>query len=309
MLVNTPDHPDLAIAIRTLVAGGFVLVNVQRNPGYVLLHMDRPDEFGAAHHYCLALAEHDFQEAHVAAAKIAAEHRRAQLILIGHGETNDVPTVEWDRFLNLFGGPVFTSTPFEPHFTERMIQLGYNQLPEGMEGKPDDLYEAYARIALEFVLGTRVIRYGQDRLFEARPDGIVLPYHGFAALYDAKAYTDGYEVTLDTIRQFRTYVEEFQTRYRPYLQQLSAFIVISSDFPHQQETLVKRSRALFVACGVPLVFLTSETLGTIVTLMAARSVARSAINWRAIFANPIINVEDVENELKTIRRDEIVRIE
>lgn len=307
--MDTLAHPDLAIAVRTLVAGGFVLVNVQRNPGYVLLHMDRPDEFGAIHRYCLALAEDSFQEAHVAGARISAEHRRAQLILIGRGETNDVPAVEWDRFLNLFGGPVFTSTPFEPHFTDRIIKLGYNQLPEGLEGKPDDLYEAYARVALEFVLGARVIRYGQDRLFEARPDGIVLPYHGFAALYDAKAYANGYKVTLDTIRQFHSYVEDFQSRYRSYLRQLSAFLVISSEFPHRPRTLADRSRDLLAACGVPLVFLTSQTLGEIVTFLSARSVTRSAVNWKRVFVEPLITVEHVQNEVETVRRDEIIRIE
>lgn len=307
--MNVPDLPNLSTAIRTLVAGGFVLVNVQRNPGYVLLHMDRPDEFGAAHHYCFALAEDNFQEAHVAGAKISADHRRAQLVLIGNGETSDVPSVEWNRFLNLFGGPVFTSTPFEPNFTDQLVQLGFNRLPEGMEGKPDDLYEAYARIALEFVLGTRVIRYGQDRLFEARPDGIVLPYNGFAALYDAKAYAKGYEVTLDTIRQFCSYVEDFRNRYRPYLQQLSAFIVISSEFPHRSETLANRSRELFATCGVPLIFLKSETLGEIVVFLSTRSVARSAINWRRVFAEPIVTAESVQKEVEVLKRDEILRIE
>lgn len=307
--MDIPDHPNLTVAIRTLVAGGFMLVTVQRNPGYVLLHMDRPDEFGATHRYCLALAEDNFQEAHVAGAKISAEHRRAQLILIGHGETNDVPSVEWERFLNLFGGPVFTSTPFEPNFTGQLVQLGFNQLPEGMEGKPDDLYEAYSRIALEFVLGTRVIRYGQDRLFEARPDGIVLPYHGFAALYDAKAYAKGYEVTLDTIRQFCSYVEDFRNRYRPYLQHLSAFIVLSSEFPHRPETLANRSRELFAACGVPLIFLTSESLGEIVAFLSTRSVTRSAINWRRVFAEPIVTVESVQKEVEVVKRDEILQID
>jgi hypothetical protein len=307
--MDTPDRPNLAIAVRTLVAGGFMLVSVQRNPGYVLLHMDRPDEFGAVHHYCLALAEDTFQEVHVAGAKISAEHRHAQLILIGHGETGDVPSVEWDRFLNLFGGPVFTSTPFEPNFKDQLVKLGFNQLPEGMEGKPDDLYEAYARIALEFVLGTRVIRYGQDRLFESRPDGIILPYHGFAALYDAKAYAKGYTVTLDTIRQFCSYVEDFRSRYRLYFQQLSAFIVISSNFPHRSETLANRSRELFATCGVPLIFLTSETLGEIVAYLSTRSVARSAINWRRVFAEPIVTAESVQKEVEVVKRDEILRIE
>ncbi len=188
------NSPDLSIAVRTLTAGGFLLEGAERNPGYVILHMSRIDEFGATHRYCFALAEDHFGESQIAAARIAAEHHHAQLVLIGQNESH-FPTVAWDRFINLFGGPVFSTSPLEPDFAEHLIALGHNQLPASLQGRADDLFEAYVRVALEFVLGTRVVRYGQDRRFEARADGLVLPYHNFAALYDAKAYQEGYEVT------------------------------------------------------------------------------------------------------------------
>src|SRR6266850_8122845 len=218
---RTDNRPDVSIAVRTLTTGGFILESAERNPGYILLHMSRIDEFGASHHYCFAVAEEHFGQAQVETARIAAEYRHAQLVLIGRNDST-LPTVEWDRFINLFGGPVFSASPLEPDFADHLIALGHNRLPDGLQGRADDLFEAYVHVALEFMLGTRVVRYGQNRRFEARPDGIVLPYRNFAALYDAKAYREGYEVTAETIRQFKSYVEDFSSRYQSYLA-LNAF--------------------------------------------------------------------------------------
>ena len=82
--------------------------------------------------------------------------------------------IEWDRFLNLFGGPIFGLSPLESDFGTQLNQLGQNKLPLGLEGKADDLFELYVRNAFEFIFGCKVIRYGQDRRFETRPDGIIL---------------------------------------------------------------------------------------------------------------------------------------
>jgi hypothetical protein len=291
--------PDLPIAIRTFTAGGFLLEGAERNPGYAILHMSRGDEFGATHHYCFALAEGPFGES-----QIAAKHRRAQLVLIGQNESV-LPTLEWDRLINLFGGPVFSASPLEPDFAEHLIALGYNQLPTGLQGRADDLFETYVRVGLEFMLGTRVVRYGQNRRFEARPDGIVLPYRNFAALYDAKAYRDGYEVTAETIRQFKSYVEDFSGRYQSYLG-LNAFIVISGTFPHENETLARRSRELFAECRVPLVFLTAASLANIIGLLAEHPKARRSIHWSRVFAQPVVSPQDVQTELKAVLRDGII---
>lgn len=304
---KAPDsnRPDLPIAIRTLIAGGFILEDAKRNPGYMLLYMYRPDEFGANHRYCFALADEYLKIPQVEAAKIAAQHHGAQLVIIGHSES-DVPMVEWMRFINLFGGPVFSASPLEPNFSHHLTELGYNRLPDGLDGRPDDLFEAYVCIALEFILAGRVVRYGQDRRFEARPDGIALPDYNFSALYDAKAYSDGYNVTLDTIRQFRSYVEDFTRRYKAYLPRLNAFVVISGLFPHKDATLEKRSRDLLAECGVPLTFLTAESLSLIVSLLSEHPAARRSINWSRVFTDAIIRPERVETELEAVIRNGII---
>jgi hypothetical protein len=300
----TDSSPNLSIAIRTLTTGGFMLESADRNPGYVLLHMSRVDEFGANQSYSFAIAEERFGHGQVATAQIAADHRHAQLILIGPNESG-LPTVEWDQFINLFGGPVFSASPLEPDFAEHLITLGSNQVPEGLQGRADDLFDAYARIALEFMLGTRVVRYGQNRLFEARPDGIVLPYRNFAALYDAKAYRNGYEMTAESIRQFKSYVDDFSGRYQSYLR-LNAFVVISGTFKHGTNTLARRSRELLAECGVPLTFLTASSLADIIALLVQHPKARRSIHWPKIFVEPVIDPQHVRTELEAVLRDDVI---
>lgn len=299
------SSPDLSIAIRTLITGGFVLEQAQRNPGYVLLRMRRYDEFGAIHNYCFALAENALGDAQVAAAKIAADHYHAQLILISSSDSK-FPTVEWSRFINLFGGPVFSRTPLDPAFCSELIDLGHNRLPKGMSGKADDLFEAYVQSALEFILGSKVKRYGQERRFEARPDGIVLAEQGFSALYDAKAYSGGYDVTLDSIRQFKSYIDDFSRRYSSFLPRLNTFMVISGKFANQERSLIERSRDLSAECNVPLCCLTAVALAEIIQLLSTHPRVRHSINWARIFADPVVDPKRVQKEVRAIVRDGIV---
>ena len=116
-----------------------------------------------------------------------------------------------------------------PEFIENLVILGHNQVPENLSGKADDLFEIYVHTALEFILGGRVVRYGQARLFEERPDGLAIPNPHFVALYDTKAYTNGYKVTENSIRQFESYINYFVSIYSDWYK-LNSFINISGEF-------------------------------------------------------------------------------
>ncbi len=303
---ETTVVPDLATAIRSLTVAGFALEGAERKPGYALLFMSRPDEFGVQHRYCFALSERDaFGDAEIKGASIAAGQHNAKAILVGKGDEAN-PGIPWDRFLGLMGGPVLSTTALDPEFCKHLRLLGFNEVPEGVTGSADDLLEAHVRVAFEFAIGVRVVRYGQNRLFEARPDGIVLPYQDFSALYDAKAYSGGYEVTATTIRQFRSYVEEFRQRYNAFLPRLHAFIVISGRFPHEKATLENRSRDLLAECGVPLAFLTCDVLSEIVTHLCHNPRTRRAINWKRVFSDAIVDSTRVAEEIEAVKKDQVV---
>jgi hypothetical protein len=293
-----------ATAVRTLTTGGFILKGADRKPGYNLLYFSRFDEFGVVQDYCFALADNKLSEDQVKGASIAANHHHAHLVIIGNSNVH--PGVEWDRFVNLFGGPVLNTGPLEPGFAEQLVELGHNSLPNGLQGKPDDLFELYVHAALEFILGGRVLRYGQARLYEALPDGWAIPNPHFSALYDAKAYEDGYEVTADSMRQFKSYIELFNRRYSSYYR-LNAFVVISGEFQNKDSTLDKRSRELLADTGVPISFLDANSLADILKLLAKYPLVRRSINWARIFSDVIVQSQMVMKELKVIQKDGIIR--
>lgn len=299
-------NPDLSVAVHILVTGGFILEDVIRNPGYALFLAYRFDEFGARHRYCFVLAETTLKLAQVEAAKIAAGRHKAELVVRGQSEA-EVVKIDWPRFINLFGGPVLNTAPLDPTFAEELIKLGRNQLPERLQGEPNDLFEIYVQVALEFILGGRVFRYGQKRRFEARADGILLPGLQFAALYDAKAYSEGYIINTDSIRQFKSYVEDFSRRYQAYLPNLSSFIVISGDFPQTEQQIGERSRDLYNECHVPLSCFRAASLAEIIKIVSGNLKFRRSIVWSRIFADPLVQTGKIVNQVEAIRKDQIIQ--
>lgn len=300
------DEPEVSTIVRTLAIGGFVLEGAQRNPGYMLLHANRYDEFGVLHRYSFAFAERRLFQADIDAATIAARHHQAELVVIGEVDDGAL-AVEWSRFVNLFGGPVMSLSPLDPQFSDHLVELGYNRLPEGLQGRADDLFELHIQAALEFILAGRVVRYGQERRFEARPDGIALPSLAFSALYDAKAASGGYDVTLESIRQFKSYVDDFHRRYNAFLPRLNAFLVISGAFSGSEDALRQRSAELLSECAVPLSFVTAECLSDMIVTLSKHPQTRRSVNWARVFADPIPRSDRVKSEVTAITRNGIVR--
>lgn len=305
-LLRTSNYsPNIQVAVRTLTIGGFTLEKATRNPSFALIYAYRYDEFGVKQQYCFAIFEDPPAEDEIESAKIGAGHNNTELVIISPSPIQEKVSIEWARFLNLFGGPVFSYSPLETEFGEQIKQLGFNKLPAGLEGKPDDLFELYTHKALEFIFGCKVNRYGQERRFEAYPDGVILKANRFTALYDTKAYSDGYDVDSNSIRQFGSYVTDFQYRYSQVFD-LNAFIVISGAFPSSADALENRSRQLLSETRVPLVFLTAESIVQIINLLSAFPAARRAINWRKIFVHPVVTPNLIQKELDAINKDKIV---
>src|SRR5688572_17090530 len=151
------NDPNIQTAIRTLTLGGFLLEGADRNPGFTSLFASRLDEFDVLHQYCFALFEREPVSEQIELAKISANRKKSGLVIVAPSlYLADVPCIEWDRFVNLFGGPVFSYSPLDPEFSSQLSQLGHNKLPTGLEGRPDDLFEIFTRNALEFVFGCRV---------------------------------------------------------------------------------------------------------------------------------------------------------
>jgi hypothetical protein len=258
--------------------------------------------------YLFILADDRLTETQVDAAKIPANYSHAFPIIIGETFKGcEEQVIPWDRFESLFGGAIFSTWPTEPEFSDNLLKLGNGELPKDLIGKTDDLFEEYVRIALEFIFGTRVARYGQERAFEAKADGIILQNPGFYALYDAKSYKNGFEINLTEIQKLKSYVDDFDARYRAILTRLNSFILISGTFPQRKSTLENKSKTLISMCNVPLSCLSAETLVGITEIISENPRIRKSVNWARVFSEPVVKLSMVKQEFNSIAKDGIIK--
>jgi hypothetical protein len=163
-------------------------------------------------------------------------------------------------------------------------------------------------VGLQFLLTSRIVRYGQERRGEVVPDGAgFLGASAPAFLYDAKAYSDGYEVGRDSIRQFADYVRAFHAKYEVHLGRAHAFLVISGHFKNDASSMAARSQELYAECQAPLVFLRAAELGRSCALLAQRPAYRTVLNWRVLLSRPEVTAAAVQDALGAAERDRLVR--
>jgi hypothetical protein len=299
---------EVATFIRTLVGAGLIVKNVTSKPHFLVANAERFDEFGIPANYLFVYCTSGtLSSADCPTVGKLADENHAALVIAGGADQRPASGVliSKEDLLAKLGGAVSSLLPLEPEYSSQLVTLSLNQLPSGLVGRPDDLFELYVHAGLQFLVRGRVLRYGQERRFEALPDGVVINSSAPLMLYDCKAAASGYEITKQTIRQFADYVRDFHNRYEKYLGRLHAFLVISSAF---QDIAVLRQRAneLYGDSQVPLVCMTAETLAEAVKLFADRPLHRVAVDWRQIFVPAQVELSAVRKQLEARIKDRVI---
>jgi hypothetical protein len=312
MIYSKKDKADsmrktISNVIRTILCGGFQLIKAESKPGFYTLICYRLDEFGAELKYCFIVTNDRLNKTQMEIALIEAKQYGAIPVIIGEAD-GDTVSIEWVKFANIFGGPVLSVSPMEKMFQDNLIELSFDKLPSGLVGDADDLFEQYVNSALIFLMGGPVKSYGQKRRFERKPDGIAIPNDNFCALYDAKAYSNGYEISISQVRQFSSYVEDFEKRYSNYnVPRLNSFLVISGKFQQRTSTLEKRSKSFLADNHIPLSFFTSIELVEMLKYVSEYPGTRKAIQWNHIFSDTIASSDRVKKEIQIIKADHIIK--
>lgn len=303
---NTPTKPDI---VRALIGLGFTLEDgIYSHPNYHEFKAARTELLGSKVRYTIAVASERFTSAEVNWLTKDAQRDGRVLILVGDVPTTpkDVSVLSHSQFFDRLGGPVFSLLPFDPEYKQRLLTLGHNNIPSGLTGKADDLFEQYVHAGLQFLFHSRVVRYGQERRGEAVPDGVAIGRSVPLLLYDAKAAGSGYDTSMQAVRQFADYVEEFHKAYESLLGRASCFLVISGSFADDEDTLEDRSRQAQARCTVPLAFMTAEVFGSIVERLVKEPLFRPALDWHLILARPVVRYSDVEKELQMRTKDRLL---
>ncbi len=265
----------------------------------------RFDEFGVSSSYRIILSDGQLSDTSLTAIKRDALHSATRLIFVG-SESDDTPWFTFDDFIARCSGEIKSWLPLQADYAENLVELGRNRLPVGLDGSPDSLYEEHVGLGLQYLLGRRVWRYGSERRFQPVPDSLAITRGDKMLLYDAKAYSDGFEVDVAAMRQFAEYVKTFHQRYERLVGRVHAFVVVSTSFRNSQQSKVSRREALYAECGVPLTFLKSEDLVESINLFRSKSFRRSMVIWGAVFSPLNVKASTIQQQLTSINQDGLV---
>lgn len=310
MAVNGIFEAVVPTVVRTLSLNGFRITGVERRTNYYCCCAERYELLGVPVRYLLVVAERNLEQADLNNVQARANRSSASPVLVvaqpWAGPDLGFPVFSLDQFHDRLGGAIHSVLPLQPEYCAHLEVLGHNAVPAGLNGTADDLFEENVHAGLQFVLGRRVIRYGQERRFEAVPDGVAFDHAAALILYDAKAARNGYAVDTTSARQFGDYVRRFDAAYERLLGRLSAFVVVSGSFENGDESLEDRARDFLAEYGCPLSFMTASEMGAIVNLLAAKPLFRRSIDWKRVFSRAIVRVAGVQAELDRLNRDRLI---
>lgn len=305
MTVEDQLQGKLTELTRTLLLYRYGVDTVKRvSPECALLGVHRSDDFGGRTNYLLLLSTGLPTESTLSLMEKTARARQARPVVLS--EESPGGGFTWYRpadFYQILGGPATTGLVLLPDLPDILEALGRNQVPVGLSGNADDLYEDYVKQCLQFLLNSPAWRYGQDRLFEKVPDGLIFGRDNFLLQFDAKAYGKGFTVGADDVRRFATYVNDFNSKYGAAFGRVHSFLVVSTEFTQGEAALVAKSKEMYAACQTRLSFLRSRELGLIVWLMRDNVSLRNSVNWRLVFSDDVISKAAVESQLRAARKD------
>jgi hypothetical protein len=296
------DKEEFTNIVSTLVTNGFQILNVERfSQDNLIINTYKFDKLGAKILYSLLFSKNTHESPSLNQLLTISKTLNSNPILISDFIKSKIcVSFTYKKFYDFFGGIIYTGLILIPNLPEILDQLGHKTLPDGLTGRPEHLYEIYVVECLQFIMGSPARKYGQDRLFEKLPDGVVICKNNFLLLIDSKAYSKGFKFKADDIKRFASYVIDFNQRYSSYFGNVFSFLVISGHFVDSKESIENRSVELYKACNCNLTCITSKVLGNIVQMLSCKPEIRTSIIWKNVFSECIIETKLVEKEISSI---------
>src|SRR5712692_347225 len=230
---------SIAVATRTLIAGGYRITDVQRQPRHVEFTCERTDTFGSTIRYLFVLLDLPQPlEDGLLFARRRAEHEGLVIVLVAK-EPGD-GWLSWRQFLEALGGAVSVWRALVPDYGELVLTLGRNELPTGLEGEAWRLFEDAIADGLEFVLGHRVRRLGAHRRGEPVIDLVVRTPDDKIIVADGKASGKSFSVGAEELRPIKEYVQRQCIRQQGDLP-VNGAVIVANSFQQGESRLIELS--------------------------------------------------------------------
>ena len=297
---------DLPRALRTLLVNGYAVTEVKRvSKTASILCVEKRDRIGGLARSAILLADNPPANVVEMLSAIANE-THSQPLVVTPAMIPFSQVVTPQKFFDLLGGEIRSDRLMRDDLPNLLDALGHNRSVEGCVGKPDDLLEEYVKEGLQFLLEAPAYRYGQDRLFESLPDGLVLARSQLNLYFDAKAYEKGFHASADDIKRFAAYVNDFNARYSRHVGRLFCFLVVSGSFSGSQNALEEKANEFYSICGTKMCHITGKDFGAVIMIVRKTANFRSALNWTKIFSRLLIAPGALEEEIERIRKDNVI---
>jgi hypothetical protein len=158
---------------------------------------------------------------------------------------------------------------------------------------------------LEFALGRRVRRLGGRRRGERVGDSIARTPDDQLLLIDAKASQEPFDVGTDTLRSLQEYTQR-QLRRQTGDLDLNATLLVANEFRQDEARLTAIGNDFLGAARIPLAFLRTASLVTMVDSLRENLSLRNKIRWQQLFCRVgMISAAHFLAELAAARREHV----
>jgi hypothetical protein len=302
MNISPESRSDtVGLATRTLVAAGYSISGVHRQPTHIEFKCERTTRLGAIFQLLIAITDEPFFRSNqiTEIGREAQNQSRAAVFVSSDGAPGQLSRAD---FLEAMGGAVPPWRVLTPEFAQHLITASQNKLPPGLSGEAWRLFEELTADGLELCFGRRVTRMGSYQRGK-RVSDMVAPLPDFdVVVVDAKASEAGYDASSPSFRPLAEYVEKQKVRQRGGGQVVAA-LVISSQFVQDEAALAKVAREFLGETRTPLCFITADTLAHLVKQLLGRADIRGAMRWNMIFSGGLITRQILEAEINAASQE------
>ncbi len=305
MDLEASEAKSISMAVRTLLAAGYLVTGSQRHPTHVEIPCSRTSRLGAELRFLIAIcANHEFtSEVREDISRAASAELRAPVFV---GTLSSEGQLGWDDFLEALGGAVPSWRALAPTFGADIITAAQNELPRGSSGAAWAVFEDLVADGLEFCLGRRVRRLGARRPGKIVSDMVAQLPDGVLLVVDAKAAADGFSSSWPSLRPLVEYVNRQKALQHGHNEVYGA-VIVSSAFRQREEDLFDLVRTFFSETSAALAFVTADLLAHVVAELQGQVAVRNAVRWRRVFAGGLLRLQIVREEISAALSQRVER--
>jgi hypothetical protein len=291
----------VAITTRTLLAAGYSISGVQRQPAHIEFRCERVSRLGPPVPFLIAITDQaELSEDDVKAISHAASNQSRLPVLIS--ASGGPSQLTWMEFLEIMGGAVPSWKALTDEYRNRLEAASRNEAPSGLAGEPWWIFESLVADGLEFCFGRRVNRLGGNKRGK-RVSDMVAPLPDFnVVVVDAKASSSGFDVNAPALRPLVEYVEKQKLRQSGG-GEVIAGLVVSSRFVQNEEGLANAAKEFLGQTRTPVCFITADNLWLLIRILRDKPDVRRCVRWNMLFSGGLIRSQQIESEIRAVMQE------